>query len=104
MFIVFIVVPGTAGVILPPNWLIMKKVVIPTEIAIIATFMKWGPDPSFPSSAAGTLPHAQDSFAAVSQLLSACVVLDSYCLVEVLDLFSKGMQPYTDFLYLYMSS
>ena len=33
----------TTGVILPPDWLIMKKVAIPAEIAIIATFMKRGP-------------------------------------------------------------
>ena len=37
----------TTGVILPPDWLIMKKVAIPAEIAIIATFMKWGPDIQF---------------------------------------------------------
>ena len=36
----------TIGVILPPDWLIMKKVAIPAEIAIIATFMKFGPDSS----------------------------------------------------------
>ena len=35
----------TTGVILPPDWLIMKKVAIPAEIAIIATFMKQGPEP-----------------------------------------------------------
>ena len=34
----------TKGVILRPDWLIMKKAAIPAEIAIIATFMKWGPD------------------------------------------------------------
>ena len=34
----------TTGVILPPDWLIMKKVAIPAEIAIVATFMKWDPD------------------------------------------------------------
>ena len=36
----------TTGVILPPDWLIMKKVAIPAEIAIIliATFMKQDPD------------------------------------------------------------
>ena len=33
----------TTGVILPPDWLIMKKVAIPAEIVIIATFMKRGP-------------------------------------------------------------
>ena len=33
----------TTGVILPNDWLIMKKVAIPAEIVIIATFMKWGP-------------------------------------------------------------
>ena len=33
----------TTGVILPPDWLITKKVAIPAEIAIIATFMKRGP-------------------------------------------------------------
>ena len=32
----------TTGVILPPDWLIMKKVAIPAEIAILATLMKWG--------------------------------------------------------------
>ena len=30
----------TTGVILLPDWLIMKKVAIPAEIAIIATFMQ----------------------------------------------------------------
>ena len=34
----------TTGVILPPDWLITKKVAIQAEIAIIATFIKWGPD------------------------------------------------------------
>ena len=34
----------TTGVILPPDWLIMKKVATPAEIAIIATFMKHGPE------------------------------------------------------------
>ena len=34
----------TTGVILPPDWLIMKKVAIPADIAIKAIFMKWGPD------------------------------------------------------------
>ena len=33
----------TTGVILPPDWLIMKKVAIPAEIAILAIFMKQGP-------------------------------------------------------------
>ena len=33
----------TTGVILPPDWLIMKKVAIQAEIAIIATVMKLGP-------------------------------------------------------------
>ena len=37
----------TTGVILPPNWLIMKKAAIPAEIAIIATFMKQDPEVSF---------------------------------------------------------
>ena len=32
------------GVILPPDWLIIKKVAISAEIAIIATFLKRGPD------------------------------------------------------------
>ena len=34
----------TTGISLPPDWLIMKKVAIPAEIAIITTFMKQGPD------------------------------------------------------------
>ena len=34
----------TTGVILPPDWLIMKKVAIPAEFAIMATFMKQGQD------------------------------------------------------------
>ena len=33
----------TTWVNLPPEWLVMKKVAIPAEIAIIATFMKRGP-------------------------------------------------------------
>ena len=33
----------TTWVILPPDWLIMKTVAIPAEIAIMATFMKRGP-------------------------------------------------------------
>ena len=33
----------TTELILPPDWLFMKKVAIPAEFAIIATFMKWGP-------------------------------------------------------------
>ena len=34
----------TTGVIPPPDWLIVKKVAIPAEIAITATFTKQGPD------------------------------------------------------------
>ena len=34
----------TTGVILLSDWLMTKKVAIPAEIAIIATFLKWGPD------------------------------------------------------------
>ena len=37
----------TTGLILPPDWLIMKKVAIPAEIAIIATFIQRGPCDTF---------------------------------------------------------
>ena len=37
----------TTGVVLPADWLIMNKVAIPAEIAIIATFMKRGPGEYF---------------------------------------------------------
>ena len=33
----------TTGVVLPPDWLITKKVAIPAENDIIAIFMKQGP-------------------------------------------------------------
>ena len=43
----------TTGVILPPDWLIMKIVAILAEIAIKATFMKRGPElGTVPSNAA----------------------------------------------------
>ena len=45
----------TKGVILPPHWLIMKKVAIPSEIAITATFMNRALVGGFDMSISGSM-------------------------------------------------
>ena len=42
----------TTGVTLPHDWLIMKKVAIQAEMAILATVMKRGPEKHLPLNSA----------------------------------------------------